>query len=97
MSKEAITTNQEDNKETYTTTYTICGEEFQITRPVAKTLEEIERRTAVEFALANTSLEGYETTDDLREMMERYIVGEITIDDMLQETKRKFAHILPKE
>ena len=101
MSKETIIINGETviidrEKGTYTTIYYIGDEECQITRKIAKSQEEHDRRMAVELALVNSELEGYKTPDDFRELMERVATGEITIEDVHRDTERKFAEFLVK-
>jgi len=81
---------------TYTTTFYVAGEPYQITRKIAKTQEELDRRMNVEFALANSELSGYKTSDEFRELMERVATGEITIQDVFKSIEERYAEFLVK-
>ena len=65
-------------------------------RPPAKTKEEFERRRAVDFALANSEFEGYKTSDEFKELMERVAIGEISIEDVRRSTEERFAEFFIK-
>lgn len=55
-----------------------------ITTPVTDQ-ERAERRAAAERALASVRLEGLEPTESAKAIFQRYIAGELTIDEMVQE------------
>jgi predicted DNA-binding protein len=57
------------------------------------TMEEYERRKAVDFVLANSELEGYKTSDEQKAVFERYAKGEITTDDIHRIIEEKFGHL----
>ena len=90
-------TNSEPARETVTTSFYVGGEEYQITQPVAKTMEELERRKAMEFAIANSELEGYKTPDEFRNLMEQVVIGEITIEDVRRDIEERYADFFVKQ
>jgi antitoxin component of RelBE/YafQ-DinJ toxin-antitoxin module len=57
-------------------------------KPMTLTPEELERREAVDFALANSELEGYETSAAQNELFERFARGEITGEELGKEVDR---------
>jgi hypothetical protein len=46
------------------------------------TTTEAQRRRAVELALANQRLEGIEPSDEYKALLERYVKGEISLQDV---------------
>ena len=53
-----------------------------------------ERSRAVEFAVGNSELEGYKTPPALKELLERYAKGEITIEDAIRKNLEATARFL---
>lgn len=53
--------------------------------------DEVCRRRAVAQALANAHLEGFEVDEEYLALLDRYILGQITIAQVIAETDRKFA------
>ena len=55
-----------------------------VTTPITKQ-QRAERQAAAERALASVRLEGLEPTESAKAIFERYISGELTIDELVQE------------
>ena len=55
-----------------------------LTTPVTEK-ERAERQASAERALASLRLEGLEPTDSAKAVVKRYICGELTIDELVQE------------
>jgi hypothetical protein len=49
-----------------------------------------DREKAVKAALANGALEGMRPKPEFKALLDRYIAGEISLDDAIADTKAKF-------
>jgi predicted DNA-binding protein len=67
--------------------------EFVIRAQTPSEQDLVERRMAVDFARANTELEGFSISEDFAEALEKLARGEINIDDIHRQTEEKFAHL----
>lgn len=52
--------------------------------------EEEKRRKIVEQVRANNALEGMYPSKEMEESMEKWVKGEITLDWLLEETKKRY-------
>jgi hypothetical protein len=51
-----------------------------------------DREKSVKKALANGALEGMKPSPEFRALLDRYIAGEISLDDAIEYTKAQFQH-----
>ena len=58
--------------------------------------ERSKRREAVAFANASTNLSAFEITDGMKRLGERYISGEIDLDEFVSILQQENASALPK-
>lgn len=61
-------------------------------RPPASIAEIAKRKDAVRFAIANTEIEGLTVSLEAVALLERWARGEITDDDLLNESRPRHRH-----
>lgn len=54
-------------------------------------MTEEERKTQVERAIANERLEGLEVSPETRELLDGYIVGEMTADEVAKKVYQRYG------
>ena len=58
--------------------------------------EQNKRKETVDFANASVNLSGFEVTEDMKRLGERYISGEIDLDEFVSISQQENASSLPK-
>lgn len=52
---------------------------------------DISTQEAINNALASLQMEGFEITDDTRELLRRYVEKEATVNELIEEIKNKYG------
>lgn len=69
----------------------LAGLDYDATRAALRECGQARREEAVKYARANNSLEGLRQSEENADQSRRYIAGEITVEQALEETKARYA------
>ncbi|MFJ7108277.1 antitoxin VbhA family protein [Pseudomonas sp. NPDC098740] len=83
------TTQQQDNA-------ALSAEIDQLKEHQISESEQSKRKETVDFANASVKLSGFEITEGMKRLCERYISGEIDLDEFVSISQQESSYSLPK-